>query len=51
MNKNVKMSVFGIFNKDINFSTKSVKKTKLFMTCYSKWPFILLKLALNIRLK
>ena len=51
LSKMRKMSVFGLFNKIINFITESVKKKKRFMTCYSSLDFLIPKMSINIHLK
>ena len=49
--KDVKNSVLGMFNKNMNFSTEQLKQQQKIMTCYPSLHFIFLKITLSIPLK
>ena len=49
--KDVKNSVLGMFNKNMNFSTEQLKQQQQFMTCYYSLHFVFLKMAISIPLK
>ena len=49
--KDVKNSVFGMFNNNMNFSAEQLKQQQQFMTWYSSLYFIFLKMTISIPLK